>query len=68
MQTESVAHAEDDHKLTRRDFIEAFTDWRIWAIMLGNMLTSLASQGFSVFFPLVVKVGNLSHGAHVYWL
>lgn len=57
MQTEDVAHGEEENRLSRRDFIDAFTDWRIWTTMLGNLLTSLASQGLSVFMPIIIKVG-----------
>ncbi|QKX60435.1 uncharacterized protein TRUGW13939_07580 [Talaromyces rugulosus] len=43
------------NKVTRQDFKKAFTDWRIWALMLSNTLASLSSQGFTIFFPAVVK-------------
>ena len=60
MQAEEVAHGEEGNGLSRRDFIEAFTDWRVWATMLGNLLTSLASQGLSVFMPIIIKVSGHS--------
>ncbi|KAI4727242.1 hypothetical protein E4T49_05018 [Aureobasidium sp. EXF-10728] len=55
MQIEEVTHGEEGNRLSRRDFMEAFTDWRIWTTMLGNLLTSLASQGLSVFMPIIIK-------------
>lgn len=48
-----------DRKITRRDWIEAVKDWRVWSTMLGNTMASLSSQGFTIFFPLVVKVGQV---------
>lgn len=46
-------------RIKPRDFKEAFMDWRVWSSMLSNMLASLSSQGFTIFFPVVVKVGTI---------
>ncbi|OAA64395.1 major facilitator superfamily transporter [Niveomyces insectorum RCEF 264] len=54
MVVDSAANIET-RRVTRRDFYEALTDWRVWAIMLSNTLASISSQGFTVFFPVVVK-------------
>lgn len=56
MVVDSAANFDHGHKVTARDFKEAFTDWRVWAIMVSNTLASLSSQGFTIFFPVVVKV------------
>lgn len=56
MIVDSVANGGEKHKMSRSDFKDAFTDWRIWAVMLSNTLASLSSQGFTIFFPVVVKV------------
>lgn len=59
MVVDSVANAGHSHQVNRRDFIEAAKDWRIWSIMISNTLASLSSQGFTIFFPVVVKVHPL---------
>jgi hypothetical protein len=56
MIVDSSSNAEESHQVKARDFKEAFLDWRVWAIMLSNTLASLSSQGFTIFFPVVVKV------------
>lgn len=43
-------------KLTKRDIIEAFRDWKIWWILVVNICSSVPGAAFSVFLPLVVKV------------
>ncbi|OQV10578.1 hypothetical protein CLAIMM_14555 [Cladophialophora immunda] len=50
-QSDPAAH----RKITKRDVIEAFTDWKIWAIVPFNTLAAVSSYGFSIFFPLVVQ-------------
>jgi hypothetical protein len=57
MIVDSAANFNNSHNVTRKDFYEAFTDWKVWGIMLSNTLASLSSQGFTIFFPVVVKVG-----------
>jgi hypothetical protein len=60
MIVDSAANYGRGHNVTRRDFKEAFLDWRVWSIMISNTLASLSSQGFTVFFPVVVAVSTLS--------
>ncbi|KAH7030572.1 major facilitator superfamily domain-containing protein [Microdochium trichocladiopsis] len=60
---DSVENAGHAHKVTLQDFKEAFIDWRVWGIMISNMLASLASQGFTVFFPVVVKGLGYTEGS-----
>ncbi len=45
------------YKLSRRDIRAACLDWKLWAVLPFNILASIAAQGFSIFFPIVVKVG-----------
>lgn len=42
-------------RLTRRDVIEAFKDWKLWYVLVFNICASVPSQAFSVFLPIVVK-------------
>ena len=55
MVIDAAANLDGTYKITRRDFKEAFGDWRIWATLVPNICTGMASQGFSIFFPVVVK-------------
>lgn len=43
-------------KLTKRDVIEAFGDWKVWWLLVVNICSSVPGMAFSVFLPLVVKV------------
>lgn len=45
--------------LTRRDVIEAFSDWKVWWLLPMNICSSVPGTGFAVFLPLVVKVCTL---------
>lgn len=42
--------------LTKRDIIEAFTDWKVWWLLGVNICSSVPGMAFAVFLPLVVKV------------
>ena len=59
MVADTSANIANPNKITRNDFKDAFIDWRVWGIMLSNMLASLSSQGFTIFFPVVVKVSSV---------
>lgn len=61
MIVDSAANYGRGHNVTRRDFKEAFLDWRVWSIMISNTLASLSSQGFTVFFPVVVAVSAVHY-------
>ncbi|KIX06674.1 uncharacterized protein Z518_04650 [Rhinocladiella mackenziei CBS 650.93] len=41
-------------RLTKRDVIETAKDWKLWYVLLFNILASVPGQAFSVFLPLVV--------------
>jgi Major Facilitator Superfamily len=44
-----------DKGLSKRDVVEAITDWKIWYILVINICSSIPGMAFSVFLPLVVK-------------
>jgi len=46
-------------KITRKDVIETLKDWKLWYVLVFNILASVPPQAFSVFLPLVVKVSRL---------
>ena len=41
--------------LTKRDVVETLRDWKLWYVLVFNILASVPGQAFSVFLPLVVK-------------
>ena len=42
-------------RLSKRDFVEAVKDWKLWYVLVFNILASVPGQAFSVFLPLVVE-------------
>ncbi|KAH0542905.1 hypothetical protein FGG08_002765 [Glutinoglossum americanum] len=52
---ESIRGFATDKGLSRRDVVEAITDWKIWYILVVNICSSIPGIAFSVFLPLVVK-------------
>jgi MFS family permease len=56
MVIDSTANSDSTYKLSRRDLIEALCDWKLWLVLPFNILSSIPPQGFTIFFPLVVKV------------
>ncbi|KAI5459370.1 major facilitator superfamily domain-containing protein [Mariannaea sp. PMI_226] len=42
-------------RLSKRDFIETLKDWKLWTVLVLNILASVPSSAFSVFLPLVVE-------------
>ncbi|KAI0154210.1 major facilitator superfamily transporter [Xylariaceae sp. FL1272] len=63
MAIDSASNMHDSHQVTRQDFIQAFRDWRVWATVISNILASISSQGFTLFFPVVVKGLGYDTGA-----
>ncbi|TKA59819.1 hypothetical protein B0A49_12720 [Cryomyces minteri] len=55
MELDSAANVDSTYKLSRRDIWEAIKDWKLWCVLPFNILASIAPQGFTIFFPLVVK-------------
>jgi MFS family permease len=53
---DSINNKDATYKLTKRDVVEAIKDWKLWFVLPFNILTSVPPQGFTIFFPLVVKV------------
>lgn len=52
---DSAANADSTYRLTKRDIMEGILDWKLWCVLPFNVLASIAPQGFTIFFPLVVK-------------
>jgi hypothetical protein len=55
MVIDSAANRDSTYKLTKRDLLEGALDWKLWGVLWCNILASIAPQGFTIFFPLVVK-------------
>ena len=58
MVIDTTANLDSTTKLNRRDIIEGCKDWKLWFVLPFNILTSVPPQGFTIFFPLVVKVNT----------
>jgi len=56
MVLDSSANLDSRFKLSKRDVVEAVTDWKLWAVLPFNVLASVAPQGFTIFMPIVIKV------------
>jgi len=46
----------EESRIQRRDIMEALKDWKLWYVLIFNILASVPPQAFGVFLPLVVKV------------
>jgi len=55
MYIDSKANRDSTYKISKKDIFEACIDWKLWAVLPWNVLASIAPQGFTIFFPLVVK-------------
>ena len=44
-----------DAGLTRHDILSAFLDYKIWHVLVVNILSAIPATSFSVFLPIVVK-------------
>ncbi|KAK8211457.1 hypothetical protein M8818_003110 [Zalaria obscura] len=58
--TASATSLTADTGLIRGDILSALLDWKIWYLLVCNVLSALPGTAFSVFFPLVIK--SLSSG------
>lgn len=58
MVIDSAANLDSTYKITKRDILEGAMDWKLWCVLPWNILASIAPQGFTIFFPIVVKVSN----------
>ncbi|KAJ6102308.1 MFS general substrate transporter [Penicillium sp. IBT 16267x] len=52
---DSAANQDSTRKMSRRDIVEGVCDWKLWLVLPFNILSSIPPQGFTIFFPLVVK-------------
>jgi Major Facilitator Superfamily len=55
MVIDAAANLDSTKKLTKRDIWEGIIDWKLWCVLPFNVLASVAPQGFTIFFPIVVK-------------
>ncbi|CCX12904.1 Similar to Uncharacterized transporter C1039.04; acc. no. Q9US37 [Pyronema omphalodes CBS 100304] len=51
----TTALKDSEPALTRADIFLAFTDTKVWYILLINILSSIPSTAFSIFLPLVLS-------------
>ncbi|RFU30412.1 hypothetical protein B7463_g5923, partial [Scytalidium lignicola] len=52
---DAAANRDSTYKLSKRDVVEGVCDWKLWFVEPFNILSSIPPQGFTIFFPLVVK-------------
>lgn len=55
MVIDAAANLDSLKKITKRDIVEASIDWKLWGVLPWNILASIAPQGFTIFFPVVVQ-------------
>lgn len=55
MSTVSAMSVTADTGLSRADIISAVLDWKIWYLLICNILSAIPATAFSVFLPLVIK-------------
>ncbi|KIX02540.1 uncharacterized protein Z518_08481 [Rhinocladiella mackenziei CBS 650.93] len=55
MVIDAASNLDSTKKLTKRDIWEGIKDWKLWGVLPFNILASIAPQGFTIFFPIVVK-------------
>ncbi|EJT98502.1 MFS transporter [Dacryopinax primogenitus] len=55
MVIDAAANTDSTFRLSRRDVVEAFKDWKMWIMLPSNIFATLGPAGFSIFFPVVVK-------------
>ncbi|KAE9988416.1 hypothetical protein EG328_011176 [Venturia inaequalis] len=53
--SESTRPATDDRGLTRADVLSALFDWKLWYLLVCNILSTMPVTAFSVFMPLVLR-------------
>ncbi|KZO92932.1 MFS general substrate transporter [Calocera viscosa TUFC12733] len=55
MVIDAAANLNGTYKVSKRDVIEIVKDWKLWFILPANTLAGTCPQGFTIFFPVVVK-------------
>ncbi|TID23977.1 putative beta-glucosidase A [Venturia nashicola] len=53
--SEAIRPTTNDRGLTRADVLSAFFDWKLWYLLVCNILSSMPVTAFSVFLPLVLR-------------
>lgn len=51
----STASATADSGLSRLDILAAVLDWKIWYLLVCNILSAVPTTAFAVFLPLVIR-------------
>jgi hypothetical protein len=51
----SGASSTADSGVTREDIFSACTDWKVWYLLVCNILSAIPATAFAVFLPLVIK-------------
>ncbi|KZT56779.1 MFS general substrate transporter [Calocera cornea HHB12733] len=52
---DAAANLNGTFKISKRDVIEIVKDWKLWFTLFANTLAGTCPQGFTIFFPVVVK-------------
>lgn len=53
--SEATRPVTDDRGLTRADVLGALFDWKLWYLLVCNILSTMPVTAFSVFMPLVLR-------------
>lgn len=51
----SVSSVTADSGVSREDIFSAIADWKVWYLLICNILSAIPATAFSVFLPLVIK-------------
>ena len=63
MSAMSAVSVTADTGLSRSDVLSAFLDWKVWYLLVCNILSAIPATAFSVFLPLVIKgIASSEHG------
>ncbi|KAF2219621.1 major facilitator superfamily domain-containing protein [Elsinoe ampelina] len=57
--TVSTHSVTNDKGLSKADILSALLDWKVWYLLVCNILSAIPATAFSVFLPMVVK--GLAH-------
>lgn len=55
IQHQYAASGVEKDRLSKRDIVETAKDWKLWYVLVFNILASIPGQALSVFLPLVVN-------------
>ncbi|KZO99492.1 hypothetical protein CALVIDRAFT_561350 [Calocera viscosa TUFC12733] len=65
MVLDAAANVDSTGRLSRRDIIEAFKDWKMWSMLPMQHLRYARPAGSSISFPVVLK-GRVDHYLYTY--